>query len=240
MTSQCAFSCGRTWGRLLTLPGVPVTLDLILPVLEPRAPGPGAASRVGSPALPLTLDFSALLSAPGNLCPGPPASHPLRTLNKGGRQVSWGPRWSPRRVARGACMGFARAPGVRGRRQPQSVRVIIGCHLLPHCCRTSSVLSACPRALFPSILVKERRLFPPPPSSSQEALPGVGGAGKPPRRPRPLWFGPSLELPECSLKTQLKHLYSPFSNYIPSCLRTKQIKSSCRLRLQTKFWTQIY
>lgn len=123
MTSQCAFSCGRTWGRLLTLPGVPVTLDLILPVLEPRAPGPGAASRVGSPALPLTLDFSALLSAPGNLCPGPPASHPLRTLNKGGRQVSWGPRWSPGRVARGACMGFARAPGVRGRRQPQSVRV---------------------------------------------------------------------------------------------------------------------
>ena len=68
----------------------------------------------------------------------------------------------------------------------------------------------------------------------------MGGAGGLHEAPSPPWLGPRLELPGCLLNTQLKHLYLPFSNYIPSCLRTKQIKSSRHLRLQSKFWTQIY
>lgn len=138
----------------------------------------------------------------------------------------------PGNLAQGRDAGFPGAQGGVGLGLPSP-----GGH-------SPAVRTACPRiALFP-VHVRDTHPFPICPSgfSGGPAPGGQSRAGTALLRPKmtKTRLEPSLALPGCLLKTQLQHLYFPFSNYSPSRLRTKQIKSSRLPRRQTKIWTQIY
>ena len=206
----------------------------------------------GVPA-PLSFDLSALLGSPGNPCkPAPRPLHPRASQLSSNFGQSMDARSSEARGGLGeGDTGFARTWGVRGWSQPslrapggspQPVRIPClsrqrpAFSLLSHVFRphsssrvalSSTLLERCP---FPVRVA----------AASQEALRGGRGQGVSTVTPPPGAGTLPGGCPAVLLKSQLKHLCLPFSNYIPSCLRTKRIKPFCRLRLQTKFCTQIY